>query len=311
LNGFSKLTSNIAERLEQTFGVSKSFWLNREENYFQSLEHQANECESWFEELPISDLVNRGYLTKRATKPHRIAECLAFFDSKAIDEWESIYKSRVENVAFRTSSSFDSSPLAVTTWLRLAELSCSHQHVQEFNKELLIEKIDKIKSLSRIKEPSVFLGELELILNSCGVKIAVVKAVKGCKASGATFYQDGTPIVALSFRHLSDDHFWFTLLHELGHVILHSHTQVFIEGTGSNPYTQELEKEANEFAMSALVPACKQNYLFSLRAKDYAKIMRLAKQLDISPGIIVGQLQHKGYVPHSHLNKLKVKYKWG
>ncbi|WP_457934384.1 ImmA/IrrE family metallo-endopeptidase [Pseudoalteromonas sp. SCSIO 43210] len=311
LRGFSKLTSEIAERLEHIFGVSKSFWINREENYFQSLVHQANECESWFNELPVSDLVSRGFLNKNTTKPYRIAQCLDFFESKAIDEWESLYKSRTEQVAFRTSNSFDSQPLAVTTWLRLAEIHSADQITKKLNKELLKESLNNIKSLSRIAEPSRFLPKLKSILNECGVKIAVVKPIKGCKASGATFFKEGTPIVALSFRHLSDDHFWFTLFHELGHVILHSHTQVFIEVAGETTDSEGIEAEANEFAMSSLVPEKNQAYLFSLRHKDFAKIMRLARDLDLSPGILVGQLQHKGLVPYSHLNKLKNKYKWG
>lgn len=311
LKGFSKLTSDIAERLEGVFGVSKSFWINREKNYFQSLKHQASECESWFNELPVSDLVNRGFLIKNSSKPYKVAQCLDFFESKAIDEWESLYQSQMEKVAFRTSNSFDSKPLAVTTWLRLADIYSADQKPKKLNKELLLANLSNIKPLSRITEPKIFLPQLKSILNDCGVKLSVVKPIKGCKASGATFFKEGTPIVALSFRYLSDDHFWFTLFHELGHVILHSKTQVFIEGIRNDSEPEMFEEEANDFAMSTLVPREYQPYLFSLRVKDYAKIMRLARQLEVSAGILVGQLQHKGLIPHSHLNKLKTKYKWG
>ncbi|MFX9089566.1 ImmA/IrrE family metallo-endopeptidase, partial [Acinetobacter baumannii] len=35
-------------------------------------------------------------------------------------------------------------------------------------------------------------------------------------------------MVLLSFRHLSDDHFWFTLFHEFAHLLLHNN-QTFID----------------------------------------------------------------------------------
>jgi hypothetical protein len=34
----------------------------------------------------------------------------------------------------------------------------------------------------------------------------------------------------MSFRYLTDDHFWFTLFHEIGHLILHEAVRVRAEG---------------------------------------------------------------------------------
>jgi hypothetical protein len=35
-----------------------------------------------------------------------------------------------------------------------------------------------------------------------------------------------------------------------------------------------------------------------------------AKALGIAPGIVVWQLQHEGWLPRTHLNGLKVSYRW-
>ena len=32
--------------------------------------------------------------------------------------------------------------------------------------------------------------------------------------------------------------------------------------------------------------------------------------LGIAPGIVVGRLQHEGWLPRAHLNGLKVSYRW-
>ena len=37
-------------------------------------------------------------------------------------------------------------------------------------------------------------------------------------------------MIILSFRYLSDDHFWFTFFHEIGHLLLHKEDLTFIDG---------------------------------------------------------------------------------
>ena len=59
-------------------------------------------------------------------------------------------------------------------------------------------------------------------------------------------------LLQLSFRYLSDDHFWFTFFHEAGHLILHSKSALFLEGAKN---VDACELEANEFAARILVPS--------------------------------------------------------
>ncbi|MGE9527719.1 ImmA/IrrE family metallo-endopeptidase, partial [Escherichia coli] len=54
----------------------------------------------------------------------------------------------------------------------------------------------------------------------------------------------------MSFRYLTDDHFWFTLFHEIGHLILHEAVRVRVEGKDS--LSSEEEKEADKFAVDVL-----------------------------------------------------------
>jgi HTH-type transcriptional regulator/antitoxin HigA len=38
--------------------------------------------------------------------------------------------------------------------------------------------------------------------------------------------------------------------------------------------------------------------------------MRFARDISVSPGIVVGQLQHRGILPRDKFNYLKVRYSW-
>jgi Zn-dependent peptidase ImmA (M78 family) len=105
---------------------------------------------------------------------------------------------------------------------------------------------------------------------------------------------------------LSDDHFWFTFFHEAGHLLLHGENGFFLEGIESSTTAEE---EANEFAAQILIPPEFQDELAQLRAKIY-EVSRFARRLGVSPGIVVGQLQHLRKIRHNQLNGLKRRYTW-
>lgn len=136
----------------------------------------------------------------------------------------------------------------------------------------------------------------------------MARAPTGCRASGATkFLGRGNPLILLSFRHLSEDHFWFAFYHEAGHVVLHGKNGLFVEGAGT--VSTPNEDEANAFAEKALIPDRYQAELGSLQLNKLA-IARFARKAGVSAGIVVGQLQHRGVIPHSRLNFLKRRFRW-
>jgi len=112
----------------------------------------------------------------------------------------------------------------------------------------------------------------------------------------------------LSFRFLTDDQFWFTFFHEAGHLLLHGNRRLFLEGVGANKEAEEAE--ANKFAEDILIPPQFARELAELRLET-RNILSFAKRLGVSPGIIIGQLQHNGRVDPSKLNSFKRRYQWG
>ena len=168
--------------------------------------------------------------------------------------------------------------------------------------------LPKIRSLTRRKNPRVFVPKLREYCAEHGVAVAVVRAPTGCRASGATrFLSTGRALLLLSFRYLTDDHFWFTFFHESGHLLLHGEQELFLEGADMQLAAKE--QEANEFAARVLVPDELQSALRVL-APDWREVVRFAVQVGVSPGIIVGQMQHHGRIRRNQLNSLKRRYRW-
>ncbi len=91
-------------------------------------------------------------------------------------------------------------------------------------------------------------------------------------------------MVQLSVRGKTDDQLWFTLFHELGHVLLHGHKTVFFQGAGD-----QAEAEADEFASATLVPERYRDRLPT--GRNIAAVSSLASDLGIAPSIVLGQAQ--------------------
>lgn len=306
LDGDYAINAQIAEGLAGMVGGSSAFWMTREAQYRSSIQ-RVEVAKSWSTLFPLAEMVRMGWMSSTSDQLTQIHACLAFFGVGTTDEWFQKYANAKDQAAFRSTSKFESSDGAVLAWLRKGELEAQKQVCRKWNKQELQNRLPALRELTRVPEPSRFVVQLQDMLNECGVRIVILRPTKGCKAHGATFFSNGQPVVLLSVRYLSDDQFWFTLFHEIGHLVLHSETKRFVEGDGSA--IGDEEDEANEFATSTLIPKEHLRELQTLGANGRA-VMRFAKDIGIAPGIVVGQMQHRKILTFAQLNNLKQRYKW-
>ena len=114
-------------------------------------------------------------------------------------------------------------------------------------------------------------------------------------------------MVVLSLRHRRNDIFWFTLFHELCHVLRHSKKETFVDTKGSG-ISLQLEDEADNFASRVLIPPQLAGKLRHLSTA--AELEEFAEAIGIAPGIVVGRMQHDGLIPHSQWTNLIERYRF-
>jgi HTH-type transcriptional regulator / antitoxin HigA len=307
LQGRSTITIAIARQLERTVGGSVEFWIARDYQYRQQTARLREADQEWLSQLPLADMVRFGWITPEPHPSEEVRACLRFFDVANVSNWHETYNGLQQMVAFRTSPSFDSQPAAVITWLRRGEIESYSVKCNPWNPEAFRTSLPEIRSLTRQQDPYQFLPALTDLCAASGVALVIVRAPRGCRASGATrFLSPQKALLQLSFRYLTDDHFWFTFFHEAGHLLLHGRDEFFLEGP-ETPSTQQ-EEQANEFAANTLVPLDLRDEM--LRLKTSRAIIRFARRIGISRGVVVGQLQHLGRLGHDQLNGLKARYQW-
>lgn len=93
-------------------------------------------------------------------------------------------------------------------------------------------------------------------LREKGIVAVVEQHLPQTFLDGAAFVlANGTPVIGLTLRFDRLDYFWFTLLHELGHIFLHFHRGLdsgFLDNLDVVS-ENDLEKEADSFARSTLI----------------------------------------------------------
>lgn len=310
-DGSISIDREIAKSLAELLGGSVDFWIRRQANYDAALEQAvetayATEVDLWLQNVPapgpsltpkISEAKKRDALRRR----------LAFYNVPTIRSWEARYGRFAGTALFRRSPAFESKLGATILWLRQGELASEFVATKPWNAENLRDRLGKIRSLSRVSQPTRFLPKLKQLCAEAGVALVVRRTPNGCHASGASaLVSPEKAMVLVSFRHRADDQFWFTLFHEIGHLLLHN-ALTFVDD--ANTPEDRSEQEANEFAQDVIIPPHRAGEFEELPERREA-IIRYSVSVGVAPGLIVGQLQRRGRIPYRSLTSLKRFWTW-
>lgn len=310
LAGHARITRGLATALSESVGGTAEFWISREHHYRDDLTRRRLMVEAtdreWAEEFPTKELTSLGWMP--SASGDRLRALLQYFGVETIPAWRQRYSGLSAAVSFRTSPVFGSHLGAVLAWLRKGQIEAAQQSVGGLDRNKLRSLLPAMRALTRLKAPVDFVPQLTALCNSAGVALVIAPSPKGCRASGATWVEaNGQAICLLSYRYLTDDQFWFTFFHEIGHLIIHKDRSLHLED--GDDVREDDETEANKFAEDTLIPPADRAVLLS-EEKSHKNIIRVAQRLGISPGIVVGQLQHGGHLPRTWLNKLKRALDW-
>ena len=155
------------------------------------------------------------------------------------------------------------------------------------------------------------------VLASWGVCMIIVPHLDKTYLDGAACFVAERGVVALTLRYDRIDSFWFTLLHEVAH-LLEGNTHCYLDVL-SSPSKESVaaiaeklapeEEAANALARDWLVPP---DALadFVTETRPYLgrpQIEGFAQAIGRHPGIVLGRLMREGIVNFSHLRGLLVK----
>lgn len=305
IKGKAPITPATALKLEYVFNIRASFWNNLESDYRESLERKKDmdsiiEDEKYLTNIPYLEMSKRNwdYIEKTKDPIEKVINLRKFFGVASLSFDTELKK----KLAFRKKDNENFSLESLYCFLRYGEIESNKDKYPKFNIELLKEKAKEIRLLANTSFLES-LNNIKEILRNCGVSLVYEPHLPHTYINGVSYkISCDKAIIMISDRGKRDDILWFTLFHEIAHLIKHSKKEIFIDD--DNIDKTEIELEADNYAKNILIKDTEYNNFIKNNRYTEKQIKDFAKVNNINTGIVIGRLQKDGIVGWSDFNNL-------
>lgn len=302
INGDVQLTPETAVRLEMVLGVPAKFWNNLEAIYREKIvktevENAMDTDVEMAKKFPYSEMAKFGWVPETRDTKEKVIYLRKYF---GVVDLSLIGSNQITRIACRRLAITEKSDLALMAWAQEAKIKARDIQTSQINIKGLIAAIPEIRKMTVLK-PKEFCPQIKKYLADCGIAMVFLPHLKGSFLQGASFVDGNKIVLGLTARGKDADKFWFSLFHELAHVVL-DHVR---QPNGISKYD---EKVADKWSRDTLITS--ESFETFRSSRDYSEksVLKFAKDQGIAPGIVVGRMQLEGIIKYSMLNDLKEKY---
>nr|MCR4608182.1 HigA family addiction module antidote protein [Eubacterium sp.] len=306
VRGEQSLSIDIATKLSRMLGTTIAYWLNLQQAYDEKVAEFLSEKELE-KEREVFKLIDYKYFRDNFVMPdlsRKVDEQIKYVREFLSVSSLTILEERNLAVSFRsyTEELSRSNIVNANAMVQIAINRALKAETPKYNKKKFEKAVDF--ALTQTKNHDGFLTEVKRAFEQAGVVLVVLPNLKNSGINGATKKVDGKVMIMVNDRRHYADTFWFTLFHEIGHVL---------NGDLGITFKNEAEDDADLYAQRSLIPEDaymkfkNQNQLFTEDA-----IRRFANAIDQDPGIVYGRLQIDGKIPYTETylsSRLRHKYK--
>jgi HTH-type transcriptional regulator/antitoxin HigA len=317
LNDKQAITVPTARLLAQAFSSSPEFWMNLDQNYRLRLApHDPKEDETALRakiraRMPLAEMRKKGWIDYDASATSQVKAYRKFWDKDA-DDFSAYERpdlpfcARLGNQADRQGKQADRQTRDYSiTWFQKARSEASRLKAKPYDRERTLALAASLPDYTVESDgPRRFLSALK----ACGVKFLILEHLSKTYLDGASFMDEKNPVIVYTARYDRVDNFWWTLAHELAHVILHikSASDSFLDNLSDEAEVKGKEREADaqaskwfrvEKLLKAAVPYAK--YMTEVRLRE------ISEAVGLGPELALGILQFNKVVEWRTLPKLK------
>lgn len=313
INGQINLSKDLAQKLAAMLGTGIELWLNLQKTYDVKV-IEIDRIRAFNDQIQIMEMIDYSFFVKIANLPatrilsEKIANLCSFFmisDLRILAQPDFLVNFRSGLGAIQTKNVINS-----RAWIQTAMNFANTTETSSFDAEKLKQYLPDIRKMT-LQDPCDFMPRLRDIFSECGVAFILLPHLKNSGINGAVkWYGSNKVVLAMNNRRAYADTFWFSLFHEIKHVLQQKTKTVFI----SSNYEEiqaidcQLEIEADQFAQNYLIPPKEYKLFAPTKYTSDAEIVSFAKRIGVHPGVVAGRLQHDGIIPQNRCSKLKQKY---
>ncbi len=314
VNGQANISNSLARKLSAMLGTSVELWQNLQNAYDQKLIEiqQAEELDAQKEIVSqidykyFVDLAGLPAVKDFGTRIANLCKYLRVADLRVLQQPDFL-------VSFRSGTSNESDKKRINSraWIQAAMNSAEGIDTRPFDAERMKAYLTELRKMT-VQKPEQFVPRLKEIFADCGVAFVLLPHLKNSGVNGAVKWVSNDRVVlAMNNRRLDADIFWFSLFHEVKHVLQQKVKTVFISTTESQmiEMNEKLEADADRFAANLLIPQADYSRFAPSRYTSDEEIIRFAGSIGIHPGIVAGRMQHDRIIPQNRCAGLKERYK--
>lgn len=299
------LTIEIARLLGEVFNTSAQYWLNIDTGYRLWKEQEKSEKEKAadfrriiFERMPVNDMIRKGWLQPFKGINELIEQVVDYWGMKSFD-FTHLDNNLLPCLAKRSNAYNQYNASYALTWYQKACIVARAKRPKPYDQQ-------RLKSLyETIHSYTIVVGGINIFLKAlkdAGVIFFVLPHLSKTYLDGAAFFSGSNPVIVYTARYKRIDNFWFTVAHEIAHILEHINDKTpFILDNFSSKERSRIENEANELAALRLkhpeVTAFLEPYVDYLTA---ARIEECSKKYKIHPAIIIGKLAHDRKISYAN-----------
>lgn len=301
INGKKSITVSFAKKLENVFKPSASFWINRQNIYderiesIRVIENISQEEKDIVSLFPVQELSKYGYIKAGRNIVENVLSLRKFAATSNLLETPNVLNYMLAGVSFKKDkTSSKSNDYKLYSWLRMCQIETeSTYNPNNYDEKKLKESLPKIKELSLLEDFSIAYERLISILYECGINFKIVKNFKSLPVQGFIKTVNNNVSLCTTIKWHREDVFWFTLFHEIGHLLSKRNSYAFID------FQDDEEAKANNFARDYLVSTTSYSELEQNISER--SIKRCAKTNNVCPAIVVGRLEkEKKILPNQY-----------
>ena len=303
INGHVSISTDFAMKLELVTGYSSEFWLTNQARFDArkvEFEVSAEEIEIVKTLLPgpvVARLRRAGILSTNWKKPQDLVqEIFSRAQVAGAESFRALCHSG-PRVAYRQSEAYRIRSGEQWAWLEIVKERASLvQDIPAYEPQRLVDAIPALRAAT-LEEPADFVARATQIFWNAGVIFLAEPDISGARINGASFDVSGNPVIAVTDKQKREDVFWFTVFHEVAHVLEGDHKIGSLDLGRDDIDKSDRERQADMWASETLLP---QSDLAALSAPfSVESVENFAHSLGVSPGIVAGRLKYLGKVGQS------------
>ena len=314
VNGEKGISAAFAKKLGYVF-ENASYWMNLQAEYDIEQARIQEEHNISQEEInilkPLREIltycISCGYIHNECSDAMKVIQLRDFLLISDL----TLIPRITYNAAYRAqlASNVKVDPYVLFAWQRLCEKRTENIQVKNaVDKELLSQNINNIK-LMMFDDIDKGIEKLQRIFAECGIAFQVVQNFRGAPVQG--FIKEtsaGKMILCLTIRGKRADRFWFTLFHEIAHILYGDYKTRFVD---FDTVSGKIEERADAYAANALIPPEDYHkFVLSSNCTQWQNIEAFAEAVNVKPFIVLGRMQNDEYLDWSDYVDKMVRYDW-